>query len=954
MHRKPSSKASEESDKIHLIQLSIDHAAEGVIWVNSDGRIVYANEAEYRLLGYTREEFLKLSVFDVDPNLSPREWPAHWEEERKRGAHTFETIHYTKDGRTIPVEVSVNFIEHNGKSYFFAFSRDVTERKRAEAEQERLRTQLESAVGIADLAPWEQDLTNDVFLLNDHFYKVYQTTAEQVGGYTLTSDEHMRLFVHPDDIPLVKEEMRKILSNADSLSGHQHEHRVLFPNGKVGYMAVRISFVKDVSGKVVKAYGVNQDITERKLAERERLANLKYFESMEKVNQAIQGGANDLDRIMESVLGVCLDAFQCDRAYLLYPCDPEAPFWNVPFERTRPEHPGNITAGEPNPMDPDVARALRISLSAPGAVSFGSGSNNPASKDFLEKHGFRSQMVIALHPKIGKPWMFGIHQCSHTREWAPEEEALFEKIGRRLTDSLTSLLMYRDLRKSEEFLSNIVENIPDTILVKDAEELKFRSINQAGEELLGFSREEVMGKTSYDLVPEEQAKLYTESDRKVLEEGRAVDIPEETIRNKAGEPRIIHTKKIPLLGDSGKPQHLLIISEDITDFKRLQTQLSQAQKMEALGAMSGGIAHDFNNILQPMLGYCEFLKEDLPTDSPPQKYVDGILKAVLRAKGLVNQILAFSRQSDRNTISVELQLIVKEAVKLCRSVIPSNIDITQEIQLDCAPIIADPTQLHQIIMNLMINAYHAMEETGGEISLCLKEILLGEGDLHGISLPPGKYAKLSISDTGSGMAPSVMEKIFEPYFTTKPQGKGTGLGLSVVYGIVKEHRGHINVYSEVKKGTTFNIYLPLAEKDAEALPDEKFETLRATGNEHILLVDDEEVIIELEYNMLNRFGYRVTACRNGVEALKVFTENPKGFDLVISDLNMPDMAGDQLAREMLAIRADIPIIICTGFSEKIGLNEARAIGVKEFLMKPIAASEMSRKVRKVLDAEGEK
>jgi CheY-like chemotaxis protein len=252
-------------------------------------------------------------------------------------------------------------------------------------------------------------------------------------------------------------------------------------------------------------------------------------------------------------------------------------------------------------------------------------------------------------------------------------------------------------------------------------------------------------------------------------------------------------------------------------------------------------------------------------------------------------------------------------------------------------------------MNLMINAYHAMEETGGEIIVSLKEIKLGEDDLKSISLPPGKYARLSITDTGCGMAPAVLEKIFEPYFTTKAQGKGSGLGLAVVYGIVKEHGGHINVYSEEGKGSTFNVYLPLMDKSSETLPVEKPEISTTAGREHILLVDDEEMIVELGSRMLERFGYCVTSSRNGSEALEIFRASPDAFNLVVTDMNMPNMTGDRLAAELIAIRPGIPIIICTGFSERISSAEVKALGVKEFLMKPITVSELTEKVRKVLD-----
>ena len=939
----------EMEEKIQLIQFSIDRAAEGIAWIDAEGRIIYANDEECRRRGYTREEFMKLTVFDVDPTLTPQSLEALWSELRLKGTVHLETEHRTRSGEIFPVEGVVQYIRFNDKEYSFAFMRDITERKRADAEQKRLQANLINALEIADLGPWEHDHDKDIFTVNDNFFKVYRTTIEQVGSYTMSSEEYFRQFIHPDDVSYVRTEIQRIAKNIENGKSHKLEHRILFPDGSTHYVAALIFLIKDATGRIVKSYGVNQDITERKLAERERIANLKYFECMEKVNQAIQGGGNNLDLILKSVLDVCLSVFNCDRAFLLHPCDPDAPFWHLPMGRSRPGFESPHDPSKMIPMNSYLASVLRIALAASGPVSFLPGAVHSLPEEVMATEGFRSQMIIALQTKIGKPWLFGLHQCDDARIWTAEEENLFEKIARRLTDSLTSLLMYRDLRKSEEFLNGIVENIPDAIIVKDAEDLSVLRINRAGEKLFGLSREEIIGKSSFGVVSEKQDVLYAASDREVIDGRVPVEIPEDTLPFNERAPRIIHAKKIPILDETGKARHLLVIAEDITELKKLQAQLTHAQKLEALGTMSGGIAHDFNNILQPMLGYSEFLMKDLAADSPQHKFVEGIFNAVLRAKDLVNQILVFSRQSDRQMVPVALPRLLKEAVNLCRSIIPSNIEINRDIQKDCASVWADPTQLHQIIMNLMINAYHAMEETGGEIIVTLKEIRLGEDDLKSISLPPGKYARLSITDTGCGMAPAVLEKIFEPYFTTKAQGKGSGLGLAVVYGIVKEHGGHIHVYSEEGKGTTFNVYLPLMEKVTEMLPAEKLESYPAAGREHILLVDDEEMIVELESRMLERFGYRVTSSCNGAEALKIFRESPDAFDLVITDMNMPNMTGDRLARELIAIRPDIPIIICTGFSERISSAEAKALGVKEFLMKPITISEMAEKVRKVLD-----
>ncbi len=939
----------EMEEKVQLIQFSIDRAAEGIAWVDSEGNFIYANDEEIRRRGYTREEFMNLTVFDVDAKLTPQAQEALWSELRRKGTIKLVSEHRSRNGETFPVEGMIQYIRFNNKEYSFAFMRDITDRMRAEEEQKRLQAKLINAVEIADLGPWEYDSINDISTINDQFLKIYRTSVEEVGSYTMSREDFSRRFIHPDDISSVEAELDQIIQNIETHGSHQLEHRILFPDGSTGYVTLRIFFVKDENGKMVKAFGVNQDITERKLAERERMATLKYFESMEKVNQAIQSSGNDLDLALHNVLDVCLSVFECDRAFLLHPCDPKAPSWSVPMERTRPQYPGHLSTGTMIPNNDAFTDVFDILLSTSDPVAFAPGSSHPFLTHSFKTWNILSQLMIAIHPKVGKPWVFGLHHCTRAHVWLDEEKGLFEKIARRLTDCLTSLLTYQDLQKSEEFLSSILENIPDIILVKDADDLSILRINRAGEKAYGLSREELIGKSNFDLMPEDQAKRYEDLDREVLDNGVPVDTPEENILNINGEPLTIRSKKIPVLDENGKARHLLIILENITELKKLQARLNHAQKLEALGTMSGGIAHDFNNILQPIIGYSEFLMGDLDTDSSQHNFVEGIYNAALRAKDLVNQILAFSRQSDRKMLPVKLSMILKEVVNLCRSIIPSNIEISHDIQKGFGSISADPTQLHQIIMNLIINAYHAIEDSDGKIHVCLKEIELGMDDRKSIELSPGKYAMLSITDTGCGMAPAIQEKIFEPYFTTKPQGKGSGLGLSVVYGIVKNHGGHINVYSEEEKGSTFNVYLPLMQETPDIQPVEVKTPIAVSGDEHILLVDDEEMIVELGSRLLEKSGYRVTTCQNGAAALELFKENPDAFDLVVTDMNMPNMTGDRLTRELIAIRPDIPVIICTGFSEKFTNAEAETIGVKALLMKPITVSEMTEKVRRVLD-----
>ncbi|WP_163354635.1 PAS domain-containing hybrid sensor histidine kinase/response regulator [Desulfobacter hydrogenophilus] len=403
------------------------------------------------------------------------------------------------------------------------------------------------------------------------------------------------------------------------------------------------------------------------------------------------------------------------------------------------------------------------------------------------------------------------------------------------------------------------------------------------------------------------------------------------------------------------PGQFACIFQDITERKKaeaerekLQTQLTQAQKMESIGNLAGGIAHDFNNILFPIVGMSELLLEDLPPGSGERENVKEIFKAGKRGSDLVKQILAFSRESEHKMMPTRIQNILKEVIKLSRSTIPTYIEIEQDIQQNCGMVMADPSQIHQIGMNIITNAYHAVEDTGGKIFIKLNQTVLDTNKLLQTDLKQGDYAVLSISDTGHGMSKELSGKIFDPYFTTKKQDKGTGLGLAVVYGIVKAHGGDIKVHSEIGKGSTFDIYFPVMEKTDRT---ESFIEVEAYhgGNERILLVDDEESIAKLEKRMLERMGYKVTSRLHSGEALEKFKSSPSLFDLVITDMSMPNIPGDELARKIKSIRSDVPIIICTGFSERIHENNFEQMGIDGLLMKPVVKSELAKTVRKVLE-----
>ena len=383
--------------------------------------------------------------------------------------------------------------------------------------------------------------------------------------------------------------------------------------------------------------------------------------------------------------------------------------------------------------------------------------------------------------------------------------------------------------------------------------------------------------------------------------------------------------------------------------EEFQARLNQARKMESIGTLAGGIAHDFNNILFPIIGHTEMLMNDLSEEnSSIRNSLDTIYSGALRARDLVKQILAFAHQEKKELKPTKMQPIIKEALKLIRSTIPTTIAIRQHLSSDCGSVSADSTQIHQIVMNLATNAYHAMAENGGELKVNLKEVELGKDGLISPDMHPGVYACLTIADTGAGMNKDVMNQIFDPFFTTKEQGKGTGMGLSVVHGIVKRMNGEIQVYSEQGKGTEFQVYLPVVGNAPEKQVSKADEPMRG-GCERLLLVDDEEAVIALERKILERLGYQVASRTGSIEALEAFKAGPDKFDLVITDMSMPKMPGDKLASELINIRPDIPILLCTGYSKSITAEKIKSLGIKGFLMKPIEIKEFAQKIRNVLD-----
>ncbi len=513
------------------------------------------------------------------------------------------------------------------------------------------------------------------------------------------------------------------------------------------------------------------------------------------------------------------------------------------------------------------------------------------------------------------------------------------------------------LREQETRFRQIAEASPEALVVLDGDE-RVVYMNSKFVELFGYTREDIPDVEAWwpRAYPDPTYRENTRRDWTArVEQAVAADVEVEPVERvvscKDGTTRNVLFRGAPL-GDQ-----FLVLLTDLTERVRsekrqldLAERLRQAQKMEAIGTLAGGVAHDFNNILAAIFGYAELARQALPPDSPAHEDLAGVQQAGNRARDLVQQILMFSRARPQSRQLVDVGGVLHEALGLIRAAVPATITIEQAIDGDLPPVNADPTSLHQVVMNLCTNASQAMAATGGTLRVSARRLEFAEARRTcGLLAEPGEYVVLEVGDTGPGLDPALVERIFEPYFTTKGVGDGTGMGLAVVHGIVSELQGRIELESRRGEGAVFRIFLPAHDRDA-APAEGAAADVGLEGHERVLFVDDEPAIVEAGTRLLAGLGYAVTPATSSADALAIFRADPDAFDVVVSDLTMPKMTGIELARELLALRPRLPIVLCSGYNVGISQQEAMGMGLRALAMKPLSRDALARLVREAVES----
>ncbi len=865
-----------------------------------NGNFIETNLASKRSTGYTHTDLENLNIKDI----LPERFKVHFNDYIRRLLESgydegLMTI-ITKTGAEMVMEYRNSLIiDAEGRPAGVRGSaRDITSRIRA---SRQLRKERDLTVSIVETSPAFYDAIDQlgrVLFMNQSMLNALGYSLPEVAG-----KDYVETFIPEEDRAVCRDAMTRMVTSREPVV---HENQVKTRDGRNLLIQWQGKAVFRDTGELEFIFGIGIDVTDRRLLDKAlRESEEKYRAIFENANEGI------------------------------YQTTPEGRLLSVNPALARMF--GFASPGEMIEQVKDMGRELYV---------------NPRDREhmlrILREQGVVDGLEVEMRRQDKSTFWISIHL--HGVYDASGNIAYLEGTNVDITKRKRA---EEALRESEERFRRMAEVSPEIFWMATPDWGRTIYVSPAFERITGITIAEAYQnpRVWLDIVHVEDMDLVTSMVGSVQQQDLEYEF---RIVRKEGSVRWINIRSSVVKDAQGIPLYLTGIAEDISERKRseeemraYEARLLRSQKLEAIGTLAGGIAHDFNNILSAIIGYSELALDDLPEDNPAQDNIREVIRAGDRARDLVKQILTFSRQVETEYRPVKVQIIAKEALKLLRSSIPSTITITEHIQPDAHPVLADPTQIHQIIMNLCTNAYHAMLPAGGEMRISLEQLRLDkEFSLQHPGLREGMYLRLMVDDTGCGMDVEILKRVFDPFFTTKEKGKGTGLGLATVHGIVTSLGGTVFVSSTIAHGSTFEVYLPAFEGEPDDFHKAEQPVVQGKG-ETILLVDDEEAILQFSKAMLEHLGYKVESSSSSMAALKAFQAHPDTFDLVITDQTMPVMSGSTLAREILNIRT-VPIILMTGYSETITPEEAHSQGIEEYLDKPFTKANLACAVRRCL------
>jgi PAS domain S-box-containing protein len=686
----------------------------------------------------------------------------------------------------------------------------------------------------------------------------------------------------------------------------------------------------------------------------QRMGRLEQLRSREIQRLELQGkierAFRDLDfsTVMPTLLDTLLEVMETDRAWLVYPCNPDAESWRVAGTRTRPEFPASRNLNTDMPMRPEVQTTMRLALDSKEPVTLGPEELKTHTPEYAKNFRVRSEIVTTVNPSSGDSWLLGLQQCSHDRVWSEEDRRLVARVARRLAHSLNAFQAQESLRESELRFRTLLDQSPFDIVVHTLEGDIIKA-NQRVLDQLNYEVSDLPSLTLGELTALTPAEVETLLTR--MRRSSAPQRLETQHRRKDGSlyPVDVHCSRIKMSGEDVVLWSALDTSERATQEQekvRLQEELRQAQKMESIGRLAGGVAHDFNNMLTVILGNASLALVDLSEEHPLREPVVQIREAAEQSAGLTRQLLAYARKQPVSPEILDVNDAVAEMLRVIRPLIGEEIDFRWSPVTSVWHIEMDPTQLHQILTNLCVNARDASDR-GGSVTISAANTSVDEYDTsHPDDVLPGDYVLLTVQDTGTGMPPEVLSSIFEPFFTTKEAGTGTGLGLSTVLGIVKQNSGFISARSALGVGTAFAIYLPRA--DGPGAVDEGPPPSSDFREGTVLLVEDEEAVRALVHRLLQKLGFQVLATGDPNEAARLVEAHDGPIDLLLTDVVMPQVNGRELADRLRSRSPDLNCLYMSGYTADIITKKGVLVEGANFIQKPFGLAELSRKIKEIL------